>query len=82
MKRRLPLYLDCTPMTRQQVCVCCHAVRGCKGCCKTCPNECNSGHDCVDMVVHGGVVCLCGRRVYERDSDKSNEHYDRQYDSR
>ena len=27
MKRRLPLYLDCTPMTRQQVCVCCHAVR-------------------------------------------------------
>ena len=28
MKRRLPLYLDCTPMTRQQVCVCCHAVRG------------------------------------------------------
>lgn len=58
MKRRLPLFLDCTPMTRQQVCVCCHVVRGCNGCCKTCADECNSGHDCEHEVNPDGMDCV------------------------
>lgn len=46
---RMPTYLDLYPMTRQQVCICCHVVRGCKGCCKAClakGKECNLFHDC------------------------------------
>ena len=31
-KPHIPLFLECTPMTPQMVCICCHAVRYCKGC--------------------------------------------------
>lgn len=43
---KLARYLEFTPMTREQVCICCHVVRYCKGCCRTCKNECNSKHEC------------------------------------
>ena len=46
MKPHIPLFLECTPMTPQMVCICCHAVRNCKGCCNTCKNECNTKSDC------------------------------------
>ena len=46
MKTNIPLFLECTPMTAQMVCICCHAVRYCKGCCNTCKNECNTKYDC------------------------------------
>ena len=36
-----PLFM--TPAMR---CACCHLVRGCKGCCRTCKTECNQAHDC------------------------------------
>lgn len=28
------------------LCWCCHCVRGCERCCKTCKSECNLRHDC------------------------------------
>lgn len=39
-------FMDFVPMTPVEVCACCHAVRGCRGCCKRCPTPCNCSHDC------------------------------------
>lgn len=71
----IPTYLECTPMTPQQVCICCHAVRYCKGCCRTCKNDCNSRHDCEfdsfpeghDCTWWNGVVTCMNRQFDERD---------------
>jgi len=39
--QRPPLFM--TPAMR---CACCHLVRGCGSCCRTCTEPCNSQHDC------------------------------------
>lgn len=57
--------LDCFPMTREQVCCCCHIVRACKLCCNTCKDEClkhecefRSGDDWNDSVWWNGIAAV------------------------
>lgn len=49
------LQFDFMPMTKQQICICCHAVRGCKGCCRTCLGECSDKHECEHEVNPEGM---------------------------
>lgn len=44
-------------MTNEQVCICCHTVRGCKGCCNNCKNDCNLRHDCEFVTTPQGHDC-------------------------
>lgn len=55
MDNSLETYLDFTPMTRQQICICCHTVRGCKGCCRNCDDPCNGMHECEHLIHPDGM---------------------------
>jgi len=43
---RIQLRLELVPMTVMETCICCKLSRGCKGCCRTCKDECNILRDC------------------------------------
>jgi hypothetical protein len=69
MDNSLETYLDFTPMTRQQICICCHAVRGCKGCCRTCLG-CSGKHECEHEVNPEGMDSVWWNAIVETFSFK------------
>ncbi|MBR1466993.1 MAG: hypothetical protein IJ607_11635 [Bacteroidaceae bacterium] len=63
------LQLSFTPMTKQQICICCHAVRGCKCCCRTCIG-CSSKHECEHEVNPEGMDSVWWNAIVETFSFK------------
>lgn len=51
-----PVFLECTPMTNQMLCICCHTVRCCSKCCNTCTDKCSCPHDCELTIEHEGCL--------------------------